>query len=588
MHKGYALAVCAAVWCAATLCAAQGPEAASPPDGDQEPTLSEDLELTYAPTHGDQLGLRYVPAEDGDGTGGVSFDLIDLDGLRAALQTPLAGEPLRLGLQDCVQMALRQNQDILVTAYEPLKADADILAAKGEFDPALQGEATYSRSSVSASQEVVAFGGISAVENYNTTVVGGVGGRLHTGTQYALNFSSKREETTFGNFIEEFEGMLSLTLTQPLLRGFGKPVNTVHIRAAKNTRVISEHQLRLSVLNAVADAVKAYWDLVGAAETLKVRKESLDNAERLLKISETRRRIGTAADIDVLQAKAGVATRQSDLIAARSQIEDAADRLKGLLDLRQDGRFSRAILIPTDRPHFADLAEEDLGDIEERLEASIARALEQRPEVHMTGLRIENTELEEMRARNEMLPQVDLTGTYGQGGRNHKLRQMLYGMRDKDDFTYSYGVQATIPIRNRAARGAHQRARLGRREAEQRREQTMQGLVLNVRLALRQVTTNRILVESNRQARRLQEANLAADEKRLRLGLTTSFQVLQVQEDLTASQVQEAQAQVSCEKARVDLELAEGSLLDNFGVVFETPGTEGAVGYFESIRPRWE
>ena len=84
------------------------------------------------------------------------------------------------------------------------------------------------------------------------------------------------------------------------------------------------------------------------------------------------------------------------------------------------------------------------------------------------------------------------------------------------------------------------------------------------------------------------EVEETAEEKRLRLGVTTSFQVLQIQQDLTTARLQELRALISYETALVDLQIADGSLLDNLGIKLEVSDTETPVGYWESIRPRWE
>ncbi len=198
-----------------------------------------------------------------------------------------------------------------------------------------------------------------------------------------------------------------------------------------------------------------------------------------------------------------------------------------------------------------------------------------------------NAEYEATRARNDLLPQLDLVGGYGQGGRNHKLRDTLYGIRDGQDDFYTVGFQFSLPLNNRVARGQYERARLTVRQQELREKQTEQDLAFNVRLAARNVLTNRFLVETNRQSVRLQEANVVAEEKRFRLGVTTSYQVLQVQEDLTLAQTQLLQAEIAYETAQVDLQLAEGTLLENLGIEVEPADTEGPVGFFEGLRPHW-
>jgi outer membrane protein TolC len=515
----------------------------------------------------------------------ISIDLIDLNKLREALESTMSRDVIRLSLQECILIALQENQDILLAEYEPLKAYADFMAAKGEFDPRVATDITHLYAASSLSQQEVAFGGISSVETWRTDTQTSLSGKLHYGTLYQVNFAMGKEETTFGKFIEEWEGMLTLTLTQPILRGAGKLVNTTRIRAAENARGMAAAQLQVQVMQTMAEVVKAYWDLVGTIENLNVREESLGNAERLLHIQETRREIGTAADIEVLSAKAGVATRQSDVISARTLVGDAEDRLKQLLNVYDGAYFSTARVIPIDRPDNLSSPLINMTNFEAVREMAVERALDQRPELLMAQLEIQNAVLEEKRARNEMLPQVDLIATIGQGGRDHKPRQVFYGIRGGNDTVESYGLQGSVPLGNRAARGQHLRARLAREQSEQRLEQTRQQIMANIHIAIRNVLKNSVLVETNRQTVNMSSAEATAEEKRLRLGVSTSYTVLQKQEDLTAAQVQELQARISYEQSLIDFQLAEGTLLETLGIEYEEPPVPEAVGYFESITP---
>ena len=553
----------------------------TPPLGNFNPTPSEELTLRYGDALGEGTDIN-IREE-------ISIDLIDLAPLRASLEGGVSGKQFNLSLQECILIALSDNLDIRITGYEPLKSEQDAYSAKGAFDPILQSSANYNRSNQSQSQQVVAFGGVSSVQSFSTITNLNLSGRLHYGTQYALTWGMEKSESTFSNFIEEHSGTVSLQLTQPILRGFGAKYNKVQISIANNARIASEAQLRLTVLNTVADVIKAYWDLVGAMENLKVRSESLDNAERLLKVNETRREIGTAADIEVLQAKAGVATRQSEFISARQNISDASNFLKNLLNLRDGEYFSDALVIPIDRPNPQDANEFDADAHADRVMAAIDEALEKRPEVQIRQIDVDNSALEEYRTRKEMLPQLDFVYNYTTGGRDHKLRDTLTGIRDRQDYAYTYGVQGSIPLFNRAARGSYNRARLQRRQAEISLDQVRQQLMLNVRLAASKLASNAILVQSNKQATRLQIANVAAEEKRLQLGVTTSWQVLQIQQDLTAAQVQELISNIEYEKALIELQLAEGSLLENLNIALELPEADDApVSYLDGVRPRWE
>ena len=521
----------------------------------------------------------------------IDIDLIDLDDLYEAVGQPWSTEASPLTLEECVRRALEANPDLLVTSYEPLKADGDVMTAKGEFDPVLSSQATYSRASQAANPEAITYGGLTTIEAFRTTTQTSLGGKLPWGTEYAATLTLGKEETTYNAFREEWSGGLTFSLTQPLFRGRGKSSNLARLRIARNTRTASEDQVRLAALNTAAEVVKAYWDLVGAIESVHVREESLANAERLLEISQKRLDIGAAAAIEVLQAKAGVATRQSDLISARSAVADAEDVLKQLLDLREGEAFSAQGIAPVDRPEIVE------ADLDEG--ASTELALQVRPEIHAAQMDVESADVEVKRAAGDLMPQLDFTASVTQGGRSHKVRDVFdsigqadeaftgifKGLKEENDTSYTLGVVGAVPLGNRAARGAYHRALMALRQARQQLEKVKQEARLRVRMATRGVRTSRVLVASNRQTSNLQQANVAAEEKRLRLGVTTSYRVLEVQEDLTAAQTAEVQARVNLRKALADLSLAEGSLLTGLGFDFEPPAPEPTVGFVRSVIP---
>jgi outer membrane protein TolC len=516
----------------------------------------------------------------------IDVGTIDVERLRELVDGPAAAERLRMTLQECIELALLQNPDIQITQLERFKSDADLMTAKGEFDPLLTGQAQYLRATQQANAAYRLFGNLTTVEAYQTTSSVDVGGKLHTGTIYDVRVDLNKEETTYNNFISEWSGGLTVMLRQPLLRGSGFAYNRSRIVIARRLGEVNQYQLQLSVMNLVAQVVKSYWDLVGAIENVTVREQSLANAERLMDISQRQLDLGTAAAIEVLQAKAGVAGRQSDLIAARSTVADAEDLLKQLLNMRDGGYFSSKRIVPVNRPSLTEFNLEDVKNLEQEIEQSINVALETRPEMLSAALEIQNAKTDRQRAANELLPSLDVSGSVFQGARDHYMREVFTGIRTRSDNSYTVGVEGSIPLGNRVARGQFQRAGLTLKQSEQRLESVKQETMMRVRMAMRALQTSQILIESNRQTRKLQETNVAAEEKRLKLGVTTSYRVLQVQQDLTLAQTQEVQSRIAFEKALVDLRLAEGRLLEELGVELEAPEPPHPVNFIRSVIPR--
>ncbi|GMU93380.1 MAG: hypothetical protein AMXMBFR4_24380 [Candidatus Hydrogenedentota bacterium] len=612
-------------------------------DGTPEPDRLPESESVVVPPSQQMQGGQVRTRE-----GVINLNAISLDRLNEELQKQAPPrEELRLTLQECVHLVIQHNPDIQVTAYEPLKADADILSAKGEFDPTLKGTYSVSHSENTASSQTSAFtgsglgggssGGLgnilgslgslnllsslggggggggsnnftlgrllltgittlassagNTVRNFvsrgeDTTLViesdttryeATVSGKIPWGTQYEVKLEVNEEESTFSNFESEYSGGLTLTVRQPLLKGRGPKANLARIRIAKNNREVAENQLYSQIMSSVSDVVKAYWDLVGAEQQLEVREKSLENAQRLLDINQRRLEIGTAAGLEVVQAKASVAQRTSDVISARTQVLNAEDRLKLLLGLKDNDQFSHKRIVTADRPEVVEL------DLDET--ASVNRALENRPEIKNAHLEIDSAELERYRAANDMQMQLDVQGSVFQGARGDKARTVFDGITERDDNSYSLQVTGSIPITNRQGRGAYEKALQSKRQSQQRLHKTMDEIVISVRNAIRAAASSRIIAESSGQARALQETNVAAEEKRLKLGATTSFEVLRVQEDLANARAQEVQAIVDLEKALVDLQVAEGTILGAMGVEYEMPEPEKNVSFIRSIVP---
>jgi outer membrane protein TolC len=561
---------------------APAPAPAPAPDGNQSaitpvvPPEAKAVEPSDAPLTPEQVQLLNQT---------IDIGRIDVERLRDVLEGESAVEPVRMTLQDCIRLAIENNPDLQIVQYEELKANADIMTARGEFDPVLQGQANYLVAQQETSPEYQSFGAPAAVESYRTTSKLGISGKIkETGTMFDASFALDKEQSTFNKFKKLWSGGLTLTVSQPLLKNRGS-INAARISLAKKAQQMSELQVRTALLTTVSQVTKSYWDLVGAILNVQVREQSLANAERLLEISRKRLDIGTGAAIDVLQAKAGVSTRQSDLIAARSRVADAEDLIKQILNMREAGVFSSRHIMPLDRPAVAEVSLEKLKNVDRELKKSIELALANRPEMLNAQLEIESAKIDRRRAANQMLPDVSVTGSAFNGERGDYIQDVFKGVTERPDNFYSVGVKGAVPLGNRAARGAYQRADLTSRQAGLKREKTKQDLMLRVRLAARAVHTSQILVDNNRQARTLQETNVAAEEKRLRLGVSTSYRVLQVQEDLALAQTNELQAQIGYEKALIDLKLAEGTILEHYGLDFAPPPPEEPVGFFRSVLP---
>lgn len=604
---------------------------------DEGETIEQYTQLTSEPIKGGQI-------RSGDETFNLNDATIDqlFDEYRRRGDQR---EQLNISLEDCLRIALVQNLDIQIAEFDPQRNDGELMQARGEFDPNFTLNSTYRESTTSPSAQTNAFTGglggggggggsllsglggggssslirslgggsgndptalstaISLIAGVASTAIrlgaqlipfnqqqafviesegwqhsAGVNGKLHWGTEYELRLDLNVEESTYSGNLPEWDGGLTLQLTQPLLKGRGKKANLARIRSAKNSRISSEYQLKQTVQQSISEVMKAYWDLVGAHEQMRVSQRSLSNAVQLLNDNQERYRIGTGNQLEVSQAQASVAERQADVITQQNQIIQTENRLKQLLDMRDEYVLSTLRLVPT-----AQIPEARVLDIDERI--SVQRALDNKPDIQSSMLEAENADIELKRANNELLPDLDLVGSYFTGGRGSKKKQVFDGLERRNDETWSIGARATIPITNRQSRGSHTVARISKVQAERRLTKTQQEAIVGVMNAISSVGSNRVAVEARAESRAYQEINVEKQETSLRLGATTSFEVLRTQEDLANAEAQEVQSRVELEKSLVDLELAEGIILENHGIDFVPPEEAEAIPFFRSLVP---
>ena len=491
---------------------------------------------------------------------------------------------LRLSLEEAVALALEHNINLEVSRLSLARSSEGIFAAAGIFDPYLSaaGATSYS-SSPSTNQLQGANVSVSRRRNFDLSL----GTLLPTGTQASITWTNTRTETnsTFYYLNPSYDSGLGLSLTQPLLQGFGTDFNRSSIEVARKTSELSRLQFEEIVISTVQQVETAYWDLVYAIDNLKVKQQSLSLAGDLLDQTRTRVRIGTSAPIDIVQSEATVATREQEIIVAEHAVAEAADVLKGLMGFETLQDWSSKVVPALD-------LQVDRRPVD--LDVAIATAFERRTELKQEEIQKQIAGTNLMVAENQVRPQLDLVlgyGLSGVGGTLHTedpnnpghLITIPGGWDDAVDMVkdaefdeWSAGVSFRYQLGNHQARAQRAQARYELRSAEQLLAAQRQAVIQQVRRAVRLLESSAKSIDAAAKARELAERNLDAEQKKFANGMSTNYQVLQIQEDLAAAQAAELQSRVAYRKAMVGYNVSTGTLLDASGVGLrtETPAEE--------------
>ena len=394
-----------------------------------------------------------------------------------------------------------------------------------------------------------------------------------TGAQAAFNFDNLHQSSNaLNNAYNPISGAsLGFTVTQPLLRGFGRALNRRFIRIAGNERKITSLLFQQQLILTVYGVIRLYTDFVALYEDVKVKEETLRSASKLLADTQVQVDEGTLAPVELTRAKAQVFSTEQDLINARGLLEEQEIILKSVLT-RNAGAGLRGIrIVPTDT-----LAIPDKDEVRP-LQDQVAEAVARRPDLGQARLQVENSLIGLEGSRNATKPEVDIVGTMQNnglagaatgylagtslpltGGYGSALAQALA----RDYPTYGIGLQVTLPIHNRIAEADLARDELQVKQSQIRVQQLQNQASLEVEDALIAMRRARASWEAAVQARKFQQESLEAEQTRFEVGASTAFFVIQYESLLAQARSTEVAAKSSYVKARAALDRATGSILE--------------------------
>jgi outer membrane protein TolC len=510
-------------------------------------------------------GLSLLINETAPGIGGPSGPL--LTNLTAG-STPTA--LVNTNFSDLALISQQQN-DLSVTGAIPLSTGPPI----PQYDPSISGLLSWAHQSTPEYSTVLTGGSNFLVTNNTNGNIGLTQG-FSPGTQIGLNFDNTRftNNTTRYTYNPTISSDLGLTITQPLLRGFGIDLNRRFIRIAKNSQKVADLVFRQQVIDTVAGISRLYTDLVSLNEDVNVKREALRLAQRLYDDNKDKVDQGTLAPIEVIRAQAQVAVSRQALISAEGLVRQ--QELIVLTAITRRGLTNPAIreahITPTD---FVTVPDKEPV---EPVQDAVVDALKNRPDLAQAGIQVENSQISLKGSLNALRPQVDLVGTMQNSGLAGDLNPLagttagaptvggyggVLGQVFRRNYpTYSVGVQVTLPLRNRVAQADAVRDELQLRQAEIRRQQLEDQARLEVADAQVSMQQARAAYEAAVQSRILQEKSVAVEQQKFDVGVSTNFLVIQYQSYLAQARSTEVAAKGAYAKARIALERATGRILE--------------------------
>lgn len=485
----------------------------------------------------------------------------------AALAQTNAPGTRRVSLEDCVQSALEKNLDVRIARYNPPMSLEDLQAAYAGYNPMFTFNPVhgYSKSGGGFNPSIGLVPATTADENaFNSSFVGL--------TPWGLNYNVKGNlqeaygQGAQGTLTAPFDiasGSASITLSQPLLKNFWIDQTRFNIKVGKNRVKYTDLGLKQTVMNLVTAVEQAYYDLIYARENVTVQEKALELATQLVVENQKRVEVGALAPLDEKQAEAQAESTRAALIAAKSGVITQENTMKQLIS--DDFAMMEPLDLQPTAPLSAPVRVFDR-------QISWSKGLTERPDLLQAKLDVERQGFTIKYNYNQLFPELDVLGSYGYaggGGLTSEYSQVFNQIAQQQQPSWSVGGLLTYPIGNTGARAIYKKSKLAMEQFVLNLKKLEQTIMVTIDNDITQAKSSYQQVAATRAAREYAAEALAAEQKKLENGKSTTYTVLQMQRDLTTARGNEIQALANYNKALAQLSLDEGTTLKRLGINVE-------------------
>lgn len=495
-------------------------------------------------------------------------------GLAAALSGAAWGQTNGLteraiSLDECLEMALQNNFTLRIERHNIEQARFDLRRSLTAYDPQVFFRLRRDENT-GINQTFDMFGNRSEDTSKNTldTLEYGVSGLGPMGFEYSLPVRFSRafgdgyrynvlDLNTF-TFVpvgySEYSGRFNLEMKQPLLRNFAVDGVRRTIQVNRKLLKMSEHQYEARLMEVMTLVELAYYELMYARENVKVQEQALKLAEKLLDNNRKSFNVGTMAILEVHRAESLVASTRADLLAAQQLVKVQENVLKNLItkDLPE---WKQVSLTPAESL----MAVPQALDVRE----SWRTGLSKRPDLAQLRVDLERQDIDIRYFKNQTLPNLNLVGAYGRDALGTGFENTWSDLHFRDKAVdYYYGIELSFPWGRREAKTRLAQEKDQRQQKELILQKLQQDILVQIDDAIEAVKTSYDRIAATRQAAEFALKVLQSEESLMRVGMSTSFQIMQYQRDLTAARSQEVRAITDYNKNLARLAQAEGTTLE--------------------------
>ncbi len=447
-------------------------------DAAQEQRARADMMMDQVRTDA-QAELAEAPVEQ---VAAESIEVPGEDSLLTHGRFDAESELIQVPLRDLWAASLVYSPQIRVFSDLPLIRLTGIQEAKGFFDPRLYAEGSYADrddpvGSTLTTEESDRF--------YETERLfhAGIDSKLVTGTEVYIrqefNRVGNNSEFTIPN--PQWKSRSVAGVVQPLLRGAGTGYNKGLMAVAGLDAEIAQLEFERQVQAHLVEISRSYWSLYMARGMSAAKRRGVEGAESILSELESRGGLD-ARQLEIQRARAYASERRASLLRSETAVLNATERLKTLVNEPNLMAKDELEMVPSDLP--------ELSYSPPAMKQALLVALENRSEILQAYKQLESSVIRRELSARERLPALNAFAEAYLSGLSDEEYEEAWDDQLEHGPGYLVGVRFEMPLGNRSARAVNERRRLEQRQLESQLQTTMETVLLDMRISLREVETS--------------------------------------------------------------------------------------------------
>ena len=416
-----------------------------------------------------------------------------------------------LAIDECVQIALEQNPEIVMGEFTVKMANRDVVIAMSNFLPTVSVSTGYYHSVVGPSSMM----------------------RVDPGTGILVPLQPDE--------IVSWASTARANVNQTLFSG---GYNTLNFLASKALKKSSEQSFEVTRQTTILLVKERYYNLLMGEKLLNVAEETLKSSEESFKRAEVLFQVGKVPKSDVLKAKVQLETDRLSLIQAQNSLAIAKASLNHVLGFDVD-----QIIKVVDN---LDVSEMDVG-----YDDVLTNAMANHPSLKKSMYDLSAAKAGVGMALSSYLPTVS---GYYQYSWSHPEFSEMNNMLDTD-FNWYMGVTLSVSLFEGFSRIAStSKALLEKKSSIELYEQTKRDVALEAKTSFFEVQQAQKSIVVSKDAVEAADEDLRLNKEKYALGAGTMLELINAQVSSASAQSDHIQALYNYKYAIARLQMAMGNL----------------------------